>query len=93
MVSVPSRDEVRQAIVDLLEGRRSREEVDRWAAPWATLDDLPEIDDELVWDTLDWLFGCATIDPSNLANNGYLFGEADFRAWLEEFDAAVARGE
>ncbi|WP_253862610.1 hypothetical protein [Prauserella halophila] len=79
--------------MDLLEGRRSREDVDDWAAPWATLDDLPEIDDELVWDTLGWLFGCAMPDPSRPHNNGYLFGEVDFRAWLEEFDAAVARGE
>ncbi|GAA1206606.1 hypothetical protein GCM10009664_75440 [Kitasatospora gansuensis] len=93
MVNVPSRDEVRKAIVDLLEGRRSREDVDDWAAPWATLDDLPEIDDELVWDTLGTLFGCATLDPSDPENPGYLHDEVDFRAWLEEFDAAVARGE
>ncbi|GAA1228211.1 hypothetical protein GCM10009676_08160 [Prauserella halophila] len=93
MVKLPSRDEVRQAIVDLLEGRRSREEVDDWAAQWRTLDNLPEIDDRLVWDTLGRLSGCATLDPFDPQNDYYLHIEVDFRAWLEEFDAAVARGE
>jgi hypothetical protein len=76
----PSREEVERKLLDLIEGRITREEASAWASPWVTADE-PGIDDEAVWDAVGalWAADGPTIDRP------YLFGREDFEAWLTEF--------
>lgn len=87
MTPPPTRNEVKECLLDLLNGRRTREEVSDWAAPWVT-QDFPEVDDPVVWEGLTDLLGA---DLMTL--EGYLHSEQDFRNWLQKIDAAEARKE
>ncbi|UMP04235.1 hypothetical protein [Amycolatopsis sp. EV170708-02-1] len=81
-MTVPSRAEVREVLRALAEGAITPAQADDWARPWMVEDGI-RIEDELVLQALSRLFGADLMaSPSS-----YLHGPADFRAWLEEFDA------
>ncbi|RSN13907.1 hypothetical protein DMC63_25785 [Streptomyces sp. WAC 05977] len=79
---VPTRAEVRKVLEDLATGAVTRAEASDWARPWM-VEDAHRVDDALVWDALDWLFGADLMTSPA----GYLHGPVDFQAWLIEFDA------
>lgn len=81
----PTNEDVEQAFLDLLTGRRSREEIDRWAAQWAAADDPPAMDDA-VWEALSQLFGC---DLTEL-DGTYLHSDSQVQQWYDEFRQATA---
>ncbi|MEW2079543.1 hypothetical protein AB0941_39400 [Streptomyces sp. NPDC013433] len=65
--------------VELVAGRLSRDEADRWAARWV-------VEDGIVWDDLSWwalnlLYG---IDLPAGESGGYLHDGEQVRAWLAE---------
>ncbi|MEV7552496.1 hypothetical protein AB0N89_23035 [Amycolatopsis sp. NPDC089917] len=66
----------------LASGALTRAEASDRARPWF-VEDVHRVDDDLVWQTLDWVFG-ADLMTSPVE---YLYGPVDFRAWLAEFDA------
>jgi hypothetical protein len=79
-----NRTGVRAILVDLIEGRRTPEDVADWgAAEMAALEDMP-VSDIAAWDTLATLSGADLLT----APGQYLHGVEDYRAWLEELDAA-----
>jgi len=75
----PSPDEVEQVLESLAEGRMTREQASEWASPWVFGD--PNIEDKAVRDALDALAGA----DSPTTDRQYLFGQADFAAWLDDF--------
>ena len=75
----PSRSEVTLWLHRLIAGDITRKEVDEWACQWVYADD-PGVDDEVVWNVLTAL--CGADMPST--DREFLFGEEDFRAWLDE---------
>lgn len=79
----PTRAEVRQVLRDLVAGQRSREDADAWAMRWVGVLG-PDVDDGVVWAGLMTLAGCdMQTNPDT-----YLYGDTDFRRWLEEFGTA-----
>ncbi|GAA3357157.1 hypothetical protein GCM10020366_24040 [Saccharopolyspora gregorii] len=79
--SVPGRDDIEAAMLDLASGKKSRKEVSDWAYPWVYDDDLPEVEDELAWDALDLLTSADTQSSPGV----YIFQKNDFQKWLNEF--------
>ncbi|MEV6906418.1 hypothetical protein [Amycolatopsis sp. NPDC051071] len=78
----PTRDEVRKILRGLISGEVSPREASDWATPWIT-EEAGDVEDEVVWDTLDWLSGADTeTDPGV-----YLYGQDDFRHWLSDFES------
>jgi hypothetical protein len=77
----PSRNEVEQVLNALVEERMTREQASEWASPWVIGD--PNIEDKAVRDALDALAGA----DSPTTDRQYLFGQADFAAWLDDFRA------
>ncbi|MFI6760146.1 hypothetical protein ACIBF5_13510 [Micromonospora sp. NPDC050417] len=75
----PTLDEVEDRLVALIEGRLSRDEVDRWAARWVTQDGLDW--DDLSWWALNLLYG---IDLPAGEDGGYLHDDEQIRLWLAE---------
>ncbi|MET7995438.1 hypothetical protein ABZU76_31560 [Amycolatopsis sp. NPDC005232] len=76
----PDLTEIEAQFVALLDGRMTRDEVDRWAGRWLT-------DDRLSWNklslwALDLLFG---IDLRHGPDGDYLHDDAQVRGWLVEF--------
>ena len=84
-MSEPIRDEVRKLLTGLAEGTVTRDEAAAWARPWLA-EEAGDVQDEAVWDTIDALSAADSASP----DQGFLYGEADFRAWLAEFDARMA---
>ena len=82
----PSEDEVQRKLVDLVEGRVTREEADDWAMRWVVADD-PGIEDKNIWAAIGHLAGCAM--PTT--DRAYLYGQSDFEAWLADFRGGLAR--
>jgi len=76
----PSAEEVERKLLDLVEGRITREEADDWAMRWVAADDAG-VDDDNIWEALRHLAGCSmpTTDRS------YLYNRKDFEAWLADF--------
>ncbi|MFI0355300.1 hypothetical protein [Actinomadura sp. 9N407] len=75
----PTLDEIEARFVALVEGRVTRDEADRWAAPLVA-------DDRLGWDDLSWwalnlLHG---IDLPTDKGDGYLHSDEQIAAWLAE---------
>ncbi|MBV9787198.1 MAG: hypothetical protein JOZ51_03425 [Chloroflexi bacterium] len=81
----PTNAQVEQAFLDLLSGRRSRDEIDRWAAQWAAADDPPDMDDA-VWEALGMLFGCDMPD----LDGTYLLDDRQIQQWYDEFRRATS---
>ncbi|MFF0413135.1 hypothetical protein ACFYUY_22170 [Kitasatospora sp. NPDC004745] len=79
-VPQPDLDEIEDRFVGLVEGRRTRDEVDRWAAGWVKRDELGW--DDLSWWALGLLHG---IDlPAGAGHGCYLHDDAQVRLWLAE---------
>ncbi|MFG2004135.1 hypothetical protein ACGFNU_33745 [Spirillospora sp. NPDC048911] len=73
----PDLEEIEAHFVALLEGRMSRDAVDRWAAQWV-------INDHLVWDELSWwaLLKLHGIDLRHGTSDNYLHDDDQIRGWL-----------
>ncbi len=80
----PTRREVEEKLVGLVEGRHSREDVSSWAERWIILPD-PGVSDPVAWKALNKLAGADMITT----DRPYLYEEVDFRAWLEELRASL----
>ena len=83
---LPSREEVRQKLLDVLAGRLSREEASSWTDTWVVESD-PDVDDFVVWEALTELSG---IDLRVNATD-YLHNEADIHSWLDRVEEAIER--
>lgn len=79
----PSREHIRQQLLDLLAGRVSREEVADWASAWVR-DPEPSVDDPVVWEALKQLSG-ADLRETPV---DYLHSESDFHEWLDRVEEA-----
>ncbi|GAA3982360.1 hypothetical protein GCM10023085_75740 [Actinomadura viridis] len=77
--SQPTLDEIEDRFVELVAGRLSRDEADRWAARWVTEDDF--VWDDLSWWALNNLYG---IDLPASEGGGFLHDDEQVRAWLVE---------
>jgi hypothetical protein len=75
----PTLDEIEERFVALVEGRLTRDEADRWAAPLVA-------DDGLGWDDISWwaLSLLHGIDLPAGESGGYLHGDEQVREWLAE---------
>ncbi|PJJ04202.1 hypothetical protein BX264_4606 [Streptomyces sp. 2333.5] len=75
----PTLDEIEDRFVELVAGRLSRDEADRWAARWV-------MEDRIVWDDLSWwaLNRLSRIDLTASDGGGYLHDDAQVREWLAE---------
>jgi hypothetical protein len=76
---VPSFTEVEAKLVDLIDGRCSRQEASDWARQWVGLIDTLDMDDAM-YDALDSLYGADLPD----LDRSYLYSETDFQRWLKE---------
>ncbi|MEV4807036.1 hypothetical protein AB0K18_44165 [Nonomuraea sp. NPDC049421] len=66
--------------MDLIEGRRPREEIASWAAcTMLALEDV-QFSDEMAW---DFLMAMTGVDIRT-APETYLYDDDDFRSWLAE---------
>ncbi|HEX6970309.1 MAG TPA: hypothetical protein VF174_16060 [Micromonosporaceae bacterium] len=83
-MTAPSRRQVRDARVSLIDEPSRVEEIASWALEWLLNDDV-DIEDEVVWDALDTLAGA----DIQTAPNVYLHGLEDFIAWLTDFDRQI----
>ena len=81
---LPSRDEVRQKLLDVLAGRATREDAASWADTWVIESD-PDVNDFVVWRALKRLSG---IDLRVNATD-YLHSEADIHQWLDPVENAI----
>ena len=84
--ALPSREQVRQKLLDVLIGRVSREDAATWADTWV-VDSDPDVDDFVVWKALKQLSG---IDLRINASD-YLHNEADIHDWLDKVENAIDR--
>ena len=79
MTPIPTRQDVADQLRALIAGTKTREEVSVWACQYA-MDDNLEIPDEVLSRALKTLvLADAVADMKS-----YLYGEADFREWLDE---------
>jgi hypothetical protein len=79
----PSRKEVEEKMLNLLNGTLTKEQVADWASRWITQSD-PNISDEAVWNALMSLAGADTLEAPGV----YLHTEPDLHAWLDELQSA-----
>ncbi|MBB1152646.1 MULTISPECIES: hypothetical protein [Amycolatopsis] len=82
----PDLDEIEEHFVALLDGRITRDAVDRWAGRWLA-------DDSLSWDELNWwalglLHG---IDLRHGPGGAYLHDDSQVQDWLAEFRSRRTR--
>lgn len=77
----PTRDDTRSIIIELNNGKRSREDVGNWARQWVSARD-PGVNDEVVWEILDWLAGIDT----RISETEYLFGSEDIEDLLKKLE-------
>jgi hypothetical protein len=82
---VPSREQVRQKLLDLLAERVSREEVATWADTWV-VEEHARVDDRIVWKALKQLSGA----DLRVNTTDYLHNEADIHDWLDRVEEAIA---
>ena len=83
----PTRAELDRCFVALLDGTRTREDVDRWAAPWHTYPDDECARDQVVWLALNMLHG---IDLRIVPDGPYLHSDEQIRQWLTAFRQVCA---
>lgn len=79
---VPSRFEVRQKLLALINNSLSREEVEKWADQWGMADDPPDMEDD-IWNVLSNMCAAGIMAYPD-KDDPYLYGPADFTAWLNE---------
>ena len=81
---IPTRAAAEMKLLDLIEGRCSREEASSWAGIWVVRDfDEDLIDDLVVLKALERLSG---LDPTDEED---MYHEEDFRAWLHALQQAT----
>jgi hypothetical protein len=81
---IPTRADVEMKLLDLIDGRCSRDEVSTWAEIWVVRDfDEDLIDDLVVLKALERLSG---LDPTDEED---VYHEEDFRAWLHALQQAT----
>lgn len=80
----PSREQVEEHFVALLDGTRSREEVDRWAAGWVASPHADDSHGEQIWWTLTLLHG---VDLRHGPDGPYFHDDEQVRGWLDDFRA------
>jgi hypothetical protein len=83
----PTRGEVERQLLDLAEGRVTRETAADWAGQWVYAD--ARVDDGVVWDALVTLTGADMIST----DRPYLYDADDFRHWLERLRTGRERRE
>lgn len=83
----PSRAEVEDRLAGLLDGRYSRDAVDRWAAQWVAAQGDAKVADDAVWIALTRLYG---VDGRQISE-GFLISDAEITECLSEFRAASSR--
>ncbi|MFE0641128.1 hypothetical protein ACFW2Y_05880 [Streptomyces sp. NPDC058877] len=76
---LPTPDDIEARFVELVAGRLSRDEADRWAARWVQ-------EEAATWDASSWwalnlLHG---VDLPAGTDGGYLHDDEQIRAWLAE---------
>lgn len=79
MATIPVRQDVVDQLRALIAGATTREEVSAWASRYA-LDDSIKIPDKVVSRTLETLVMADAVADMK----SYLYGEVDFKKWLEE---------
>lgn len=80
----PPRGAVERKLQDLLSGRIAREGASAWAAELA-LEGHPRVTDMAAWDALSAL---AMSDGKDADDDGYLYNNGSFLAWLEALRAS-----
>jgi hypothetical protein len=78
----PTRDEIDAWFTAVLDGTRTRDEADRWAARWHGGAADGGVEDEVVWWALDLLHG---IDMPSTADGDFLHDDQQVRQWRNEF--------
>ena len=83
----PDLGEVEAWFGDVLSGRVTRDEADRWAMRWLSDDfaGVVDLDEDLLW-ALDLLAG---IDLPDWSGGGFLHDEAQIRGWRDEVRARL----
>jgi hypothetical protein len=85
----PTRSQVEAQFLGLLDGSRSREQVDQWAAQWMALPDAAAVVvDEPVWWALTLLHG---VDLRHSQAGPYLHDDEQLRRWLDDFRARCSQ--
>jgi hypothetical protein len=79
MNAIPERKDIADQLYDLIAGRKTREEISAWATQYVA-GDHPRVADMKAWEALKTLVGADVY--ADMEN--YLYGEADFKKWLEE---------
>jgi hypothetical protein len=82
--TAPTEQEIRLKFSDLIAGRCTREDADRWAGQWVYAGNSPDMP-EHSWKALSRLAGC---DLTHGRPGDYLHSEEQFREWLSEFNRA-----
>jgi hypothetical protein len=72
-------------LLDLLAGRRSREDVAGWAGQWVNAPN-PRVDDPVVWKALGEFAGA----DLRVGTHEYLHSDADFHVWLDDLEGGPA---
>jgi hypothetical protein len=78
----PTRDEAREKLIGLLNGRYSRDEIHNWARQWVVVMRDPLEDREL----RRVIEGMAAVDTPGGPDRNFLFTEPDFHAWLDQLE-------
>ncbi|MBB5910782.1 hypothetical protein [Actinoalloteichus hymeniacidonis] len=81
----PDLDQIEARFRAVLDGRSSRDAIDRWAARWVA-------DDALSWDEVSWwaLEKLHGIDLRHGPHQDFLHGDDQIRGWLVELHARRA---
>jgi hypothetical protein len=82
-IPAPTEQEIRLKFSDLIAGRCTREEADRWAGQWVYTNDPPRMP-EHSWNALLRFAGC---DSTHGSPGDYKHSEEQFQEWLVEFNA------
>ena len=76
----PTITEIIKKLILVIENDLTREELSDWASSYV-MEDIPTIDDDLVWELLMTVSGIDIKDSPN----EYLHSEDDIKNWIEEF--------
>ena len=76
----PSAREVETTFVELLSGRCTRDEADRWAGMWVNAPKAPQMH-PAIWEALMALAGC---NLTHGPGEGYLHSDKQISEWLEK---------
>lgn len=83
-MEAPTKTEVREKLVSLVEGSGSRDEIENWAWKIVCMSEPPNMPAE-VWETIKALAMCE--ERNGGPDMPYVYGRADFENWLASLDA------